>query len=447
MSVSSENGVEPLSQPDPSENGKSSEPFDGFDDIAEGITKPHPHPPIASAYKEGTGRRLAISAIILTVALAGAYLYVNSIKAQEEAGLAAATEAKVKEPPAVETITVTLAPPTQPLRLPGGTKGWYHSTIDGRVSGYITKWFADIGDRVKKDQVLAVIDTPELDAQFEAARAQLKASEAEIVVRQADADFAKTTFDRWQGSAKGVVSEQERDEKKAAYSVAMAKVKAAEAKVNLDKSNVDRLNYMAQFKKVSAPYDGVITERRVDIGDLVTAGSTLNTTPLFGIAQFDRIRVFVNVPQSAASDTVVGTPAKIFTADNSPQVFEGNVSRTSNSIDPKARTLRVEVDIPNPRLALVPGMYVQVEFDSKSKPSVQIPASALLFRSGGPQVAVIEPDSTVKFKDVQIGRDNGTYVEIESGLSDGDRVALNINNQIEDGSKVIVKENNKIAAK
>ena len=244
-----------------------------------------------------------------------------------------------------------------------------------------------------------------------------------------------------------MVSEQERDEKRAAYTVAQAKVKAAQAKVNLDKSNVDRLTFMAQFKKVLAPYDGVITERRIDVGDLVTAGSTSNTTPLFGIAQFDHIRVFVNVPQSAASDVPVGTPAKIITTDYSSRVFDGKVSRTSESIDPKARTLRVEVDIPNPKLSLVPGMYVQVEFDTKPKALVQIPAGALLFLSGGPQVAVIQPDSTVKFKDVQIGRDNGNTVEIELGLADGDRVALNINNQIEDGSKVTVKENNQVAAK
>ncbi len=436
-----------MSQPDPFEHGKSQEPFDGYDDVAEGITEPHSHGAIPTSFAKGTGRRLAATALLLTVGLGGTYFYVNAIKAKYRAELAAATEAKIKQPPMVEAVTVTQAPPSQPLRLPGGTEGWYQSKIYGRVSGYITKWFADIGDRVKKDQVLAIIDTPELDAQLEASRAQLNAAEADVTVRDADAQFAKTTYDRWQGSAKGVVSEQERDEKSASYAVARAKVKAAQAKVNLDKSNVDRLNYMAQFKKVSAPYDGVITERRVDVGDLVTAGSTSNTTPLFGIAQFDHIRVFANVPQTAASDTIVGTPAKVFTTDNSPQVFEGSVTRTSESIDPKARTLRVEVDLPNPRSNLVPGMYVQVEFNSKSRALVQIPAGALLFRSGGPQVAVIQPDSTVKFKDVQIGRDNGNTVEIELGLTDGDRVALNINNQIEDGSKVIVKENNKVAVK
>ena len=150
------------------------------------------------------------------------------------------------------------------------------------------------------------------------------------------------------GSAKGVVSEQEREDKKAGFASAVAKLNAAEARVNLDKSNVDRLTYMAQFKQVSAPYDGVITERRIDIGDLVTAGSTSSTTPLFGISQYDQIRVFANVPQSASGDIGVGATAKITAAELPSQVFEGKVTRTSESIDPQSRTLRVEVDLPNP---------------------------------------------------------------------------------------------------
>ncbi len=435
-----------MPKPDPSKPDNS-EPFDGFDDVAEGIDAPHSHEHISGTYKRGTGRRLAFTALILVLGLGGAYVYISGLKAKDETDLAAATEAKSKEPPIVQVITVTAAPATQPLRLPAETKGWYNSLIYGRVSGYLKAWYSDIGDRVKKNQVLALIDTPELDAQLEAAKEQLKASEAEVTVREADADFAKTTYERWKGSAKGVVSEQEREEKKAGSSVATAKVRAAQARVNLDKSNVDRLTYMTQFKQVAAPYDGVITERRIDIGDLVTAGSTSNTTPLFGISQYDRIRVFANVPQSAGEDLEVGTPAKIFPANNPSRSYEGKVTRTSELIDPSARTLRVEVDIDNPHLKLLPGMYLQVEFASKSKSSVQIPASALVFQSSGPQVAVVLPDNTVHFKDVQIGRDNGNTVEIESGLSEGDRVALNINNQIEDGSKVIVKENNKIAAK
>jgi RND family efflux transporter MFP subunit len=436
-----------LSQSDNPENPKQHKPFDGYDDVAEGISEPHSHALIADDYRRGTGSRLASAAIVFAIVLAGAFFFVSGIKARDEEQLAAATDTKMKEAPPVEVITVTTASASPPLTLPAETRGWYTSTIYARVSGYLTKWLVDIGDKVKKNQVLAVIDTPELDAQLESAKAQLKASEAELRVRESEAEFAQTTYERWSGSAKGVVSEQEREDKKAGYASAVAKKHAAEARVNLDKSNVDRLSFMAQFKQVFAPYEGIITERRIDIGDLVTAGSTSNTSPLFGISQYDQIRVFANVPQSASVDVGVGSPAKITAAEYPSQVFEGKVTRTSESIDPQARTLRVEVDIPNPELKLLPGMYLKIAFGLKNRNAVQIPASALLFRNAGPQVALIQPNSTVKFQDVRIGRDNGNIIEISSGLSEGDRVALNINNQIQEGSKVTVKDNNKVAAR
>jgi RND family efflux transporter MFP subunit len=441
-------GAKPLSQSDPTKDPHASEPpFDGYDDVAEGITEVHHHPSVPTTYNSGTGFRLAAAAITLAIVLGVGFFFVTGIKARDAAELSAATEAKSKEPPPVEVITVRLAPATQVLRLPGEARGWYTSTIFARVSGYVAKWLADIGDRVKKNQVLAVIDTPELDAQLDAGKAQLKASEAEMKVREADAEFAKTTYERWQGSARGVVSEQEREDKKAGYASASARLNAAQARVNLDKSNVDRLTFLAQFKQVTAPYDGVITERRIDIGDLVTAGSTSNTAPLFGISQYDQIRVFANVPQSASLDVGVGTMANIFAAEHPNQQFEGKVTRTSESIDLQARTLRVEVDLPNKDFTLLPGMYLQVEFHLKPTKFVQVPASALLFKTSGPQVALILPNDTVKFQDIRIGRDNGNVVEIASGLSEGDRVALNISNQISDGDKVTVRENNKMAAK
>jgi RND family efflux transporter MFP subunit len=436
-----------LSQSDPPKNVNQHKPFDGYDDIAEGINEPHTHPVIADDYKRGTGRRLASAAAVAAIALAGAFFFVGAIKARDEEQLAAATDAKMKEAPAVEVITVSAASASQPLTLPAEARGWYTSTIYARVSGYLIKWLVDIGDKVKKNQVLAVIDTPELDAQLDAAKAQFKASEAELKVRESEAEFAQTTYERWSGSAKGVVSEQEREDKKAGYASAVARMHAAQARVNLDKSNVDRLSYMAQFKQVFAPYEGVITERRIDIGDLVTAGSTSNTSPLFGISQYDQIRVFTNVPQSASVDIGVGSMAKITAAEFPSQVFEGKVTRTSESLDPQARTLRVEVDLPNPDFKLLPGMYLKVAFGLKNGNAVQIPASALMFRNAGPQVALIQPNNTVKFQDVRIGRDNGNTIEISSGLTEGDRVALNINNQIQDGSKVTVKDNNKVAAK
>jgi RND family efflux transporter MFP subunit len=210
---------------------------------------------------------------------------------------------------------------------------------------------------------------------------------------------------------------------------------------------VNRLTFLARFKQVTAPYDGVITERRIDIGDLVTAGSTANTTPMFAIAQFQQIRIFANVPQSAAAELPLGTAAQITASEYPKRVFEGKVTRTSQSIDPRSRTLRIEVDLSNTDLALLPGMYVQVEFHLEPTSFVQVPASALLFRASGPQVALIDHNNTVQFQDVSIARDNGNFVEIASGLSQGDKVALNISNQIANGDRVTVREEDKTATR
>jgi RND family efflux transporter MFP subunit len=423
--------------------------FDSFDDAAadEPVAEPHEHPPVPTTYAKGTGRSISITAFVLTCALIAAFYAVQQEKQRQETALSDETAAKAEEAPPVEVIKVDLAPPTQTLILPGETRGWYNSTIYARVSGYVQKWIADIGDKVKKDQVLATIDTPELDAQLEAAQAQLKASEAEVTVREADVEFAKTTFDRWQGSPKGVVSDQEREDKKARYAVAAAQLNAARARVALDKANVDRLTFLTSYKKVTAPYDGIITERRVDVGDLVTAGSTSNTTSLYGIAQPEKIRVFVNVPQTVIAEIGDGTVAQVTASELPGRTFEGKVTRTSRSIDRHARTLRVEVDLPNSDLALLPGMYVQVAFHLKPTSFVQVPASAMIFRTAGPQVAVIGDDGTVKFRDVTIARDNGKFVEIASGLTAGDRVALNISNQIANGDRVTVRQDAQTAAK
>jgi RND family efflux transporter MFP subunit len=421
--------------------------FDSFDDSAADVPvpQPHEHAPISTSHKKGTGRRIGLTAFILACALIAAFYYVQRDKTHKETALATETVAKAEQPSPVEVIAVDVAPPTDSLTLPGETRGWYNSTIYARVNGYVANWVADIGDKVQKDQVLATIDTPDLDAQLEAAQAQIKASEAEVTVREADVDFAKTTYERWQGSPKGVVSDQEREDKKAKYAAAEAQLNAARARVALDQANVDRLTFLTSFKQVTAPYEGVITERHVDVGDLVTAGSTSNTSSLYGIAQSDMIRVFVNVPQSASNEIRDGATARVTVSEHADKIFEGKVTRTSRAIDRRARTLRVEVDLPNKDFALLPGMYVQVAFHLKPTSFVQVPASALLFRTGGPQVALIQSNETVKFQDVTIARDNGNFVELASGLSRGDRVALNISSQIANGDKVAVKENAKTA--
>src|SRR5262249_59193381 len=208
-------------------------------------------------------------------------------------------------------------------------------------------------------QTLALIETPELDADLKATMAELSAAHAQVKVRESEAEFTKSTNERWRDSPKGVVSEQERESKKADYDSAIAKLNAARAEVALDQARVDRYSAMARFKQVTAPYEGTITERRIDIGNLVTAGSTAGNTPLYRMSQDDPIRVFVDVPQSAAGNLMeAGSPVEVRASNLPDQLFTGKVARTAKAINPQARTLRVEVDIPNPKRVLVPGMYV-----------------------------------------------------------------------------------------
>ncbi|HEX2791254.1 MAG TPA: efflux RND transporter periplasmic adaptor subunit [Steroidobacteraceae bacterium] len=388
-----------------------------------------------------TGRTLQRAAAAVALVLLLAFLIVHVSKWHAERGLARATQAAATARATVDVVVVHNSAAAGTLSLPGETAAWFESTIYARVSGYVAKWYVDIGDHVKAGQLLATIDTPELDAELAAARAKLQVARAQVKVKQADATFASSTYVRWRDSPKGVVSDQEREDKKAGDATAAAELEAARAQVSLDQADVDRLSAFEQFKRVTAPYAGTIIERRVDIGNLVTAGGSATTTSLYRMAQDDPIRVFVEVPQSAAPDLMkVGVPARISTNDVSGQTITGAITRTSDAINPQARTFRVEVDIPNADRRLVPGLYVQVAFQLQNSGMSQVPAAALEFSAGGPKVAVVAGDGTVRFRDVTIGRDDGDRVELSSGVSDGERLVLNISNQIVDGQRVQVSD-------
>lgn len=386
-----------------------------------------------------TGRRVRIAAIVVVALLALAFLVVHYERSSNARELAQATAEKLNAKVPVSAIRVRAGSATEALSLPGATAAWNEATIYARVNGYVAKWNADIGDVVHKGQVLAVIATPDLDSELDAARAKLRADQAEVRVRASALEFARTTYERWKDSPKGVVSEQEREAKKADWESAVAQLNAAESRVNLDRAGVDRLLSLTGFKAVTAPFDGTVTERRIDIGNLVTAGSTSNTTPIYKVTQNDPIRVFVDVPQNLADVVVAGTPATVSVQQNGSNKVSGRVTRTSGAVDPVARTLRAEIDLPNRRGALVPGLYVQVEFGLPSRGLLQVPAAALMFRSSGPQVAIIGPDGTVSFRDVQIARDQGNLIQLSSGLQAGDVVALNLSNQVSAGDKVAIQ--------
>ena len=393
--------------------------------------------PVSTEFSPGTGARLKRGAAIAAAVLAVGFVIVWLIRFVDERAVAKASEAASSAPPAVDVVVVRPASLGQDLVLPGQTAAWYESTIYARVSGYVAKWQVDIGDHVKRGQILASIETPELDAELAAARAQLKASQAQVGARRAEAEFSKTTNERWRDSPKGVVSDQEREAKKADYESAEARLYAAEAQVALDKSRVDQYNALAQFKEVTAPFDGTITERKIDVGNLVTAGSSSTTTPLYRISQTDPLRIFVDVPQNAAGELMkTGVPAEIRATGAIGGVFAGRIARSAQALNAQARTMRVEVDMPNADHALVPGMYVNVAFKLEPRGQVQVPASALIFRAGGTQVARVDAGGKIAFQNVTIARDDGSMVELASGAKAGDRLALNISSQIADGQTV-----------
>jgi RND family efflux transporter MFP subunit len=393
-----------------------------------------------ASFAPDTGPRLKKAALVAAAILAALFLIVTAERLWKAHALARATAAASGAPQVVDVVRAQPVGAVQQLVLPGETAAWHESTIYARVDGYVGKWFVDIGDRVKARQVLALIETPDLDAGLAAARAQLQAAQAQLLVRRAEAELARTTWERWRDSPQGVVSEQEREEKRADYGSATARLKSAQADVALDAAGVNKYTALTQFKQVTAPYDGVITRRDIDIGNLVTAGSTSATTPLYVMTQNDPIRIFVNAPQSAADDLMgSSTPVQIQSGRGATREYRGQVSRTSGALNPQARTLRVEVDIANPSHELVPGMYVKVGFALPPRGRVQVPAAALLLRAGGPQVACVDSGGRISFRDVTIGRDDGSMVELASGVTPGEQLALNLSSQIGAGDTVLVR--------
>jgi len=396
---------------------------------------------VSTSFAPETGRRTKAGVGIAAALLLICFVAVIVVHYFHAHAVAKAGETAFSTPPPVDVVIARPATAGQDLVLPGETAAWYETTIYARVNGYVAKWLVDIGDHVKKGQVLATIETPELDAELEAARAQLKASEAQVGARKAEAEFSKSTNERWRDSPKGVVSEQERESKKADYESSEARLYAANAQVNLDKSKVDQYNALAEFKQVKAPFDGTITERKIDIGNLVTAGSATTTTPLYRMAQTDPLRIFVDVPQSASGELMnAGAPAEIRATGAVGGVFSGKIARSAESINAQARTMRVEVDMPNANHALVPGMYVNIAFRLPPRGLVEVPAAALIFRASGTQVAQVDANGKIEFENVVIARDNGSLVELASGVQPGDRLVLNISSQIASGQTVAVNE-------
>lgn len=337
--------------------------------------------------------------------------------------------AKETEAAAIPTVAVVHPKPETPddeILLPGTLQAYEESPIYARTSGYLVRWYRDIGSRVKEGELLAKIDTPEVDQEL----SQARASRQQIL---AQLQLAKISADRWENLRKSdSVSQQEADQETSGYQQAKANLAASDA-------NVRRLEQLESFKNVYAPFSGVLTQRNVDPGALINAGA--GGKELFDMAKIDTLRVFVSVPQAYVPSLKVGMETAITLQELPGEKFKGKVARTSESIDPATRTLLTEIDVPNPDGRLLPGSFGQIHFavpDNVNK--VTIPVNAMLFRQEGPRVGVVDQNGIVHLRPISIGRDFGSTLEIIGGVDPGEQIIVNPSDSLEDGQKVLIAQ-------
>jgi RND family efflux transporter MFP subunit len=333
--------------------------------------------------------------------------------------------------PAVTVVSPSPDTGAGKLTLPGTLQAYFNAPIYSRVSGYVRAWYVDIGAQVKAGQLLATIDTPELDQQLIQARADLASA-------QADMNLAQTTAQRWARLlTQDAVSKQEADEKAGDFAVKTARVNAA-------KANVERLLALKSFSRITAPFAGVVTARRTDIGALVNAGA--GATPnseLFDVAKVDELRLYVRVPQNELAHIQPGLNASLTVPEYPGRSFQAKLATTSRAVSDNSGTLLAELSVDNSDRLLTAGEYAQVSFDlpgsgATGGGAMQLPSSAFLFRSHGMEVATVGPDNRVRLKPVRVGRNLGGAMEVKGGVAAGDRVIDNPPDSIADGELVRV---------
>jgi RND family efflux transporter MFP subunit len=385
----------------------------------------HQGAPLAHQTPQGTqsgarGRTLLVAVVVL--ALLGFAIY-SGIRSRAEADVKLVQATHAEAVPAVAVVYPTRGSAHQEIALPGSTQAYIDTPIYARTNGYLRKWFFDIGAHVKKGQLLAIIETPELDQQLQQARANLKNAQANLQI-------AQITAARWQNLLKtNSVSQQETDQ-------AVSDLSSREALVASNEANVRRLEQLQDYEKIYAPYDGVITARNTDIGDLIEAGQNSMPKELFHLDSISKLRVFIPVPE-VYSEAVKDGERVALTLDEFPgRTFTGTLVRNSDAIDPATRTLNVEVDIANPDGLLKPGAYVFVHLVvPPDKGAVTIPSNTLLFRSEGLRVGVVR-NGHVQLAPITIGHDYGSSVEVLTGLNPTDAVVVDPADSLESGEAV-----------
>lgn len=403
-------------------------------------------PPVQRWHPSGiTVSALLLAAVLLLV---GAFLAGYIPFQRREASVLAEVQEQAKGLPRMEVMRVGRSSIQSDLKLPGTLQAVTEAPILARADGYLKSRLVDLGDRVRAGQPLAEIDAPEVDQQIhqsEAAVAQAQAALEQALAGleqgKANRELARITAARWKTLAEeGVVSQQENDQNQAQLASQNANVQALEKAVLAQRSNVAasqaslaRLQDVQGYRVVKAPFDGVITLRNVDVGALVSTGTTL----LYRIAQTETLRTYVNVPQDNANSVHAGQPAQLTLSNFPGRRFPGTVARTANALDPASRTMLVEVGVPNPSGVLFPGMYAEVELgNARPNPPLMVPARALIIRSDGAQVAVVQPDGIVHLRKIAIGRDYGDRVEVVQGLEDGATILAAPGEIAQDGVKI-----------
>jgi RND family efflux transporter MFP subunit len=380
------------------------------------MSTPQPVPAVKRA-------KFIIGVLVGAMLVGGVIIFV--VRGFQASALESSTELHAKQ--YVTTINPKAGGGGLPLTLPGTLQGINEATVYARSNGYILRWNKDIGSSVKKGELLAEITAPEIDQELsQAVAAQQQAASSEAL--------ARSTAERWKSlREKDAVTQQDLDERQSTYLQAQANLASAQA-------NAARLRNLQGFNKVLAPFDGVITSRNIDVGDLVDAGNGGVAKALFTIAQLDPLRLYVFVPQIYAGQVKVGDVVTVNLAEHQGEKYEGTIARTARAIDTATRTMQVEIRVPNPKEALIAGAYVQVNLPIKQDGSaLLIPTNVLLFRPDGTRVATVDAAGKVRLSTVKLGTDFGSTVAVLSGLKADDRVVLNPADSLADGDVVTLR--------
>ncbi|MDI3291302.1 efflux RND transporter periplasmic adaptor subunit [Polyangium sp. 15x6] len=375
----------------------------------------------------------ACTALVLVLGgvFAVTYLPRRSARAALEAGVKAAETTA----PRVEVLTPKATSSDRSLVLPGSIRPLEETVVYPRVSGYVRKWNVDIGDKVTEGQVLAEIDTPELDRELMQANAELTQAKAALVRAEASRDLSKSNLARYEKLVPaGVASQEDLEQRQGQARVDAAGVTVAQASITSASASIQRIRDLKGFAKIVAPFAGTIVSRSIERGALVSAG---NGTPLFRIAATDPVRVFVGIPQDIAPGVKVGAKAVVAVREFAGQNFEGTVARTSGALDAATRTMNTEVRVPNPDNKLLSGMYAEVSLTLPLPHRVlEVPATALYNDAKGLRVAVVDAENKIRFAPITVERDTGATILISTGLDGSERVVKLANVQLVEGTTV-----------